>query len=415
MVTELECNMIRCWGGSVYESHNFFDFCDREGILVWQDFGMACAAYPQRSEFLEMIRQEAEWLIGELRQHPSLALWCGDNEIDEHHLCYWARGTDPNRNRITREVLPDVVRRLDFRRPFMASSPYLGPSTAALPEPNRSVPEQHLWGPRDYYKSDYYLRSTALFASEIGYHGSPGVASIRRFISPEKLWPCLDNDEWFLHSTDPVPEYPQAQRVQLMLTQIRELFGEIPDGLEPFAVASQIVQAEAKKFFVELFRQRRGATGILWWNLMDGWPQFSDAIVDYYFTRKLAFHYLKRIHRPFAVIVGEKENGARAILAANDSLQSRTGRIVIRDADTDAVVFDSTFEAKSNERTLCGEIKEADNSQRLYLIEWEGNDARGCSHYLAGKPPFSFEKYRSDWLPKIALLDKSFAADEIGR
>jgi beta-mannosidase len=416
LVTEMECNMVRSWGGSVYEPHAFYDFLDQEGILVWQDFGMACAAYPQRVPFLESIREEAEWVVAELRQHPCIALWCGDNEIDEHHLCYWTRGTDPNHNRITRDILPEVLRLLDPRRPFMASSPYLGPATVSLPQPNRSVPEQHLWGPRNYYKSEYYLQSNALFASEIGYHGSPGISAIRRFISPDKLWPCLDNDEWHLHSTDPVPEYPQAQRVRLMLTQIRELFGEIPDGLDHFVVASQIVQAEAKKFFVEFFRQQKGtATGILWWNMIDGWPQFSDAIVDYYFGKKLAFHYLKRVHQPFAVIMGEAFAGARKIFAVNDSLTPLSGRIVIRDADSKEVVFDVEFKVGPNDRTICGEVPAIGNQQRLYLMEWDSNGVRGCSHYLAGQPPFPFEKYRHDWLPRIALLDDSFAIADVGR
>lgn len=416
LIAEMDCNMVRCWGGNVYESDAFFDFCDREGILVWQDFGMACAAYPQRPDFLEMIRTEAESVITQFRQHPSIALWSGDNEVDELHLGWGFRRTDPNRNRITREILPEAVRLLDPRRPYLASSPYFGPAAVSFPEPGRVVPEQHLWGPRDYYKSDFYRHNNALFASEIGYHGCPNIASIRRFISPEKLWPCRDNDEWFLHSTDSIPEYPQAQRVQLMLTQIRELFGDIPDGLEPFAVASQIVQAEAKKFFLELFRQRKGTTtGILWWNMMDGWPQFSDAIVDYYYSKKLAFHYLKRVHGPFAVIVGEESDGIHPVVAVNDSQVARSGNLTIRDADTDRCLLETTFTVEPNGRTICGQIPHAQDQQHLYLIEWSDNGKTGHSHYLSGKPPFRLEQYRFDWLPKIARLDPTFLAEEVGR
>jgi len=417
LVADMECNMVRCWGGSVYEGDAFYDFCDREGLMVWQDFGMACAVYPQRPAFLEAIRAEAEWLVTELRQHPSLALWSGDNEIDELNLCWGVRRTDPNRNRITREVLPEVVRLLDGRRPYLASSPYLAPAAVSLPQPNRVVPEQHLWGPRDYYKSDFYLRHTALFASEIGYLGCPDLSSIRRFISPAKLWPCLDNDEWFLHSTDSVPEYPMAQRVRLMVNQIQNVFGEIPDGLDHFAAASQIVQAEAKKFFLELFRQHKGSTtGILWWNMMDGWPQMSDAVVDYYFRKKLAYRFLKRAHGSFTVVVHEPNPGEPSRLevsAVNDSLAARSGMVRIWDADSGATILKGPFAVPANGRSRCGFLDVSD-AQRLFLLSWqEEGGKRGCGHYLHGKPPFDYRRYRMEWLPKIAALDDSFRAEEL--
>ena len=83
---DLGCNMIRCWGGNVYEDHPFFDRCDELGILVWQDFSFACALYPQTEDFLAQVRVEAEAVVDKLRNHPSLAIWCGDNEIDGFYV-----------------------------------------------------------------------------------------------------------------------------------------------------------------------------------------------------------------------------------------------------------------------------------------------------------------------------------------
>ena len=105
LVADLECNMLRCWGGNVYEDDAFFDICDRNGIMVWQDFAMACAIYPQTPEFLEVMREEAISVVRKLRNHPSLALWSGDNEVD---LFYQFSGLDPAHNKITREILPQV-------------------------------------------------------------------------------------------------------------------------------------------------------------------------------------------------------------------------------------------------------------------------------------------------------------------
>ncbi|MDH7570946.1 MAG: glycoside hydrolase family 2, partial [Armatimonadota bacterium] len=194
---DLGCNMIRCWGGNVYEDHAFFDFCDAHGILVWQDFAFACARYPQTPEFLESVRREAEVVVCRLRNHPSLAVWCGDNECDAAWT--WV-GLDPSANRITREVLPQVVQRCDPYRPFIPSSPYYAPEAVRRGDPGL-LPEQHLWGPRDYFKSRFYTESTAHFIGEIGYHGCPNVSSLRRFLDQEFLWPWRDNPQWITHAT----------------------------------------------------------------------------------------------------------------------------------------------------------------------------------------------------------------------
>ncbi|MFA5206792.1 MAG: sugar-binding domain-containing protein, partial [Lentisphaeria bacterium] len=161
MLADLNCNMIRCWGGNVYEDHAFFDFCDAAGILVWQDFALACALYPQTAAFAETMRAEAEAVIGKLRNHPSLALWAGNNEIDEAHR--WSgSGLDPNvHDRLSREVLATAVRRQDPLRPYLPSSPYLGPEFFRRGGDDLLKTEEHLWGPRDDFKGPYYRHSRA--------------------------------------------------------------------------------------------------------------------------------------------------------------------------------------------------------------------------------------------------------------
>ena len=193
LFVDLGCNMIRCWGGNVYEDHRFFDLCDEAGILVWQDFAFACCRYPQTEAFLEEVRREAEKVVAKLRNHPSLAIWCGDNEID---MAYVSDGLSPEHNRLTREVIPQVVHRLDPHRAYVPSSPYVPPSVGPVAGAWQKTPEQHLWGPRGYFKSPFYTLHSAHFIGEQGYHGCPNVSSIRRFISPEKLWPWDDNEEW---------------------------------------------------------------------------------------------------------------------------------------------------------------------------------------------------------------------------
>ncbi|MBR6471155.1 MAG: hypothetical protein IKS83_05120, partial [Victivallales bacterium] len=294
--TDLGCNMLRCWGGGIYEDDAFFEECDRRGILVWQDFMLACEAPPQDEAFLEAMRREATTVVRRIRHHACLALWSGDNECD--CLRYWG-GLDrfpPSVNRVTREVLPQVLVREDPSRDYLPSSPYICDAVWAAGGTLDDVPEQHLWGPRDYWKSEYYTRHKAVFASEMGYHGMPEMASLREFLPPEALKVTLDDVDWNCHAAQPFEDMHGAYsyRIGLMHTQIRSAFGKVPEKLEDFVAASQFVQAEAMKFFLESFRLGKPRTsGLIWWNVIDCWPQISDAVVDYYYRRKPAYYYLK--------------------------------------------------------------------------------------------------------------------------
>ena len=407
LAVDLGCNMIRCWGGNVYESDRFFELCDAHGILVWQDFAFACCRYPQDESFLERLRHEAETVIPRLRNHPSLALWCGDNEVD---VCYAWDGLSPEQNRISREVLPRAVHRLDPRRPYVPSSPYIAPDADGC------MPEQHLWGPRGYFKGTYYTHHDAAFIGEIGYHGSPNVSSIRRFITPENLWPWHDNAEWRVHDVTHSIHQTGRDRIKLMANQIREMFGEIPDNLDAFVFASQVVQAEAKKFFIESTRGRKWRTsGVLWWNLLDGWPQFSDAVVDHYFAKKLAYHYIRRAQVPVGLYIGEAgPEKYLPILVCNDTRQTAHVSFRVWSADTDEVVAEGACVAPANENRQVARIRTYASDQRLYLMELGLGTDRFGNHYLAGAPPFSLEQYRA-WLPRIAALERPFDATAVAR
>lgn len=386
---ELGCNMLRIWGGGVYESDEFYDCCDRNGILIWHDFMLGCALNSQREEFMDNLRQEVAQEVLRLRQHPAIALWAGDNEVDV--MTVWSQsGLPPSHNRLTREVIPQVLDRLDPRRIYLPSSPWISTAMETRGEYN-NTPEQHVWGPRDYFKSPFYVHHTAAFVSECGYHGAPAAASIRQFLSPDKVWPAEDNPEWITHATE-----GYAYRVKLMFDQIREYFGIRPATLEEFVEASQIVQAEAKKFFIENIRIHKWAkSGILWWNVIDCWPQFSDAVVDYYFRRKRAFSYIKRAQAPLLVILSEWENRGHRIVVTNDRTTPARGNVRIRDAESGELLFSGNFEVESNANAAVGEIRLPHGDQRCLKIDWqEDTGDAGHSHYITGHPPFELARYR---------------------
>lgn len=397
------CNMVRCWGGNVYESEAFFDFCDMHGIAVWQDFAFGCASYPQTDYFFHQVETETEWVVKELRNHASLFLWCGDNEGDVACMKWRETRVNPNRNRITREVIPRVLDNHDPEHPYLPSSPYV--DADAWKEGWERLPEDHLWGPRDYYKGQYYTSAAASFASEIGYHGCPSPRSVRRFISPNKVWPWQNNDEWLYHATCMETEKggDYQFRIPLMASQVETLFNDVPDGLASFALASQISQAEAMKFFVERFRLHKGEkNGIIWWNLLDGWPQFSDAVVDYFYTKKLAYFILRNAQQPVYFMLDEPVNGVSRVVGANEHRHDVATRLKITNTETGELLLEVNTSLPANAAISVGTVA-VDSIPAIYLLEWDGTDGVHRNYYLGGKPPYSFQWY-TDRMRRIDFL-----------
>lgn len=393
LLDDVGCNMVRCWGGNVYECPEFYNACDEMGVMVWQDFAMACASYPLTPEFQEKIRTETVQIVRMLRQHPSLVLWCGDNECD---MFVQFKGADrnPNGNQITRIVLPEVLYSEDPVRSFLPSSPYYDESSAKLPD--RYLTENHLWGPRDYYKSRFYKDSLCSFASEIGYHGCPAEQSLRKFLSPECLWPWHDNEEWNLHASSVETDKgaPYVYRIELMAKQIRELFGAVPDNLTDFIVASQISQAEGNKFFIELFRyEQPRRSGLTWWNLIDGWPQFSDAVVDYYYKKKLSYYYIKNLQKPLLLTFCEPHDWMLPLVAVNNAGYSLSFQYTVKDFDTRVVLLSGKGICEDQQPWELATLPYSQSEKKLYLIEWECEGEKSKNHYLAGNPSFDLAWY----------------------
>jgi len=394
LVKDIGCNILRCWGGNVYEDSKFYDFCDRNGIMIWQDFSMACRIYPDNERFINNLKQEVTWVVKKFRNHPSIILWAGDNEVDLIISAF----ANPSINRLTRTVIPDIISQNDIGRPYLPSSPYV--SDKVYNDRKLSPSEDHVWGPRDYFKSDFYSQNRAHFISEIGYHGCPCLDSIKKFITPEKVWPYRNNSEWILHSSD---QKGNDARVMLMEKQVRQLFGDVPTDPENYILASQISQAEAKKYFIERMRVGRPKkTGIIWWNLLDGWPQMSDAVVDYYFTKKLAYEYIKRSQAPFCIIASEISNWKIKIFACNDTLEKKAGHFTVSDAKTKEILYEGDFTANENASTCIGKISIYYSQHKILLIRWGVDGQTGINHYLCGYPPFDLEWYK-DFLKEYGV------------
>jgi beta-mannosidase len=430
MLADLNCNMIRMWGGNVYESERFYDLCDESGIMVWHDFTFGCTTYPQDEAFKKKVKNEADKVIRRLRNHASIVLWAGNNENDVS--LDWAGDQthiDPNTDVISREVLPLAVREWDPKTPYLPSSPFISEEVFKIH--NRISqdlsPEMHLWGPRGYYKAPFYTENNAKFVSEIGYHGAPNVESLKKMMTPENVYPWVKepqakqedvvtvigevkkaetlvwNEEWQCKATMSSPNaYTNKERNFLMVNQIREVFGECPMDLENFVTASQIVQAEAKKYFIEFWRMNKGErNGILWWNLRDGWPIVSDAIVDYYGGKKLAYDYIKHVQTNVCVMVGDIREGdsGHPLVVVNDTRKRQEVEIVVKDKDSGRTILSKKVDVEANGMLKVDELPKVEKDE-LWLIEYKVDGKKYQNHYVAYNAPMDFEKYKS-WLSDL--------------
>ena len=410
MAADLNCNMIRCWGGNVYEADRFYELCDENGILVWQDFSMACAFYPQRDRFARAIEDEVTQVVLRLRNHPCIALWAGNNEDD--CVSVWnGQAWDPNRDRISREVIPRVLYEFDLTRPYLPSSPYLSAEVIRRGSNENELPEAHLWGPRGYYKAPYYKAASNVFVSEIGYHGCPNRQSLERMMTPGHVYPWERdfewNEEWLTKSVRRFPsEGKTFDRNNLMINQVRLVFGQVPRDLDDFIFASQSVQAEAMKYFIEMWRGRKfdNHSGLIWWNLRDGWPLISDAVVDYYYSKKRAYWYIRNAQHDVCLFINDARDGAHPLMAANETLSEASGQVVVSDVASGKKVYEGTFRVPANSKAQVALLPEQ-KGQGMYIIDYRVGDLALRNHYLYGEPPYDLAQYRL-WAEQAGLVPR---------
>ena len=197
---------------------------------------------------------------------------------------------------------------------------------------------------------------------------------------------------------------PCAFRIQLMIDQVCSQFGFCPDDLESFIRLSQCVQAEAFKFFIELFRMNKPKkTGLIWWNIIDCWPQFSDAVVDYYYQKKLAFHYIKKSQQDICLMFSEPNAWRITLKAVNDRREPVSLSYKVTDIDDGKEYLSGTADLPADSVTDLDSLKICQGEQKMYLIEWTIQGKTFCNHYTQGYSPINSERYLK-WL-KILLND----------
>ena len=291
-------NMLRVWGGGIYENDIFYDLCDEMGILVWQDFMFACALYPGDADFQENVRAEAIGNVRRLRNHPCLALWCGNNEIDEAwHNWGWQQAYSPaERAKIWQDyetlfhkILPAVVSQYDPGRFYWPSSPQFGRADIR----SRTEGDSHYWGVwHDGEPFEVFNRKVGRFMSEYGFQSFPTLRTIESFTLPQDR--AIDSPVMQAHQ-----KHPRGNRlIQTYMGRYYKTPGDFPS----FLYVSQVLQAEGIKIAIEAHRRAKpGCMGTLYWQLNDCWPVASWSGIDYFGRRKALHYYVKKAYQPLLV------------------------------------------------------------------------------------------------------------------
>jgi beta-mannosidase len=315
-------NMLRVWGGGFYEEERFYDLCDRHGILVWQDFIFSCSIYPlDEPEFVENVHVEAVENIRRLRHRACLALWCGNNEMEQGWVEWnWNRaelqGLKTAYDRFFHHTLPEWCTAEDPDHAYWASSPS---SDAPFDNPNgQRQGDAHYWDvwhgrkPFTAYR-DQYPR----FMSEFGFQALPPLATIRTY---------ADEADWNMTSYVMEMHQKNASGNSLMVGQMLDTF-RLPMDFESLVYLSMALQAEGIRYGVEHWRRHPGrVAGILYWQLNDCWPVASWSSVDYY-GRWKALHYAAgRFYAPLMLSIEDK-SPIQAVYLTNDFLEPWEGTL----------------------------------------------------------------------------------------
>jgi beta-mannosidase len=359
MARDASMNMIRVWGGGVYERDVFYDWCDRLGLMVWQDFMYACGEYPDG--FQDEARREAEATVKRLRNHPSIVLWCGNNEC-EWIFCATNPGKGPDEMRgaaIFRDVLPAVVGEFDPTRPYWRSSPFGQGFPNAQDNGNHHQWEVwSMWQDFAVYRLDH-----ARFVTEFGFQAPPDRRTLESVMAPGDRSP-----------QSPVMEHHNKQ-VEGTERLFRFLAAHYPvtGSWQDFLYTGQLLQAEALKCAVEHWRRRKFRTGgVLFWQLNDCWPVTSWSVIDSGLHPKAAYYAARRFFAPVLVSFARTDAGVE-VWGTNDFLHDLEARLTVRLLTFKGKIFST--------KTLHVRIP-ANASGRLFIVPTAWLRRGGPASYL---------------------------------
>lgn len=422
-------NMLRVWGGGIYEEDIFYDLCDEKGILVWQDFMFACAMYPGDKEYLANVEHEAVQQVTRLRNHPCIALWCGNNENSEGwHRWGWQtdlsmgqrRKVWKDYKRVFMKLLPKIVEE-HSTTDYWESSPMLGRGD---PE-HQFRGDAHYWGVwHDAEPFEVLNDKVPRFMSEFGFQSFPDV----------RLWESISDGEPLSLESEVVLAHEKHPRgFHLIGEYMERWYGKVPDDFEDYVYLSQILQAEGMALGLEAHRRSQPwCMGTLYWQLNDCWPVASWSSLDSELNWK-ALHYKAR--DAFAPLLLSMENDSskvsiHAVIEKLDGPTPLTFEYEILDFSGDVVDGgrkEVTIEPGSNliwqipMSELCSDLNTTDLLLRCRLFREPLRSGGGQRTFTVDipknlaleKPSFSVLSKYTDGKYEVEVTCKSFAKNVI--
>lgn len=316
-------SMLRIWGGGIYESDTFFDLCDRHGIMVFQDFMLACGIFPQDDHFVSLVEQEAEQIVKKYRNRASLVIWSGDNEVDQSYGWY-DQHEDFDKNRLNRVAISEAVQKHDGTRPYLASSP-TSPLKKEIgyDDPNSALQgDMHIYLPRFHKGSEHFYKKITEFVprfmSEYGFCSLPSKDSYKKF-------------NFFQNQLD-INRDPHFGELDTFAQQNEK------EDYDSLIETTQYSHAQALKYWIEYMRSYKWTcSGSLYWKFNDPiapnrpnmlFPTLMSS-VDFYGKRKLAYYYSRRAYEDTIIAFREDNEGHLSIMSCNETEQEYEGNLVV--------------------------------------------------------------------------------------
>lgn len=296
LAKKANCNMIRIWGGGVYEQDILYKLCDELGLMVWQDFMFACGAYPEYDEFIENIKIEVKQNVERLQHHPSLALWCGNNECE--WLWYQKKDKDISKlpgYQIYHNLIPDLLKEVDPMRPYWPSSPS-GNDEDPNDQNSGNTHQWNIWS--NWVDYTEVIKDNSLFVSEFGFQAPANKKTWTAALSKKNMQ--CDNPMFVFHNK----QVEGQKRIFQFLSDHLPVTCEWDD----FIYLSQLNQGLALKNCIEHWRSNSPVTkGAIIWQLNDCWPAVSWSIIDFDLIPKLSYFFVRNVFAP-KIITIEKED-----------------------------------------------------------------------------------------------------------
>ncbi len=368
-------NVVRVWGGGFYPSDDFYDACDELGLVVWQDFMFACAHYPiDYPGFEENITEEIKDNVRRLRHHPSLGIWCGNNEMEKLVDDFDGNlRTKAAYIRLYEHIIPHILRKEDPVTPYWPSSPSSGGSFDDPSAPDRG--DVHFWEvwhgrlPFSEYRKHFFR-----YVSEFGFQSFPSMATIKEFTEPEDR-----------NIFSRVMETHQRNEGAngLIMTYISKNY-LYPSSFDVLLYASQLLQAEAMKCGVEHWRRNRGrCMGAIYWQLNDIWPVASWASIDYFGRWKALHYFARRFFEPVHLSVeeyGESQFMDSIVQEPHGEIPLRT-RLNVTNETMNAVEAEALWELRTPAGDIVSEGRipfrcDALSAEWIGDLDFAGNDFR---------------------------------------